>query len=1352
MNAQKNSQWLFRFFAAVAIFAMFFSQSVGVVNAQGANPPSKALGQDAQASLDEVLAFYQRDGKVQGIVGVVVELKDQPAVVVYANGKENLQATSLPQDQVDAQLAVMTQTQISMIQQKQADVMKALVKAGVKSTEIFRVQTAYNGIWLRVDSKDLKKIVSVAGVKAIHPIITKELDNTTSVPLIGAPAVWGGFGTIQGAGVKIGIVDTGVDYNHVNFGGSGSYAGQDFTILGEAANAFPNTKVVGGYDLVGDAYDANPNNITYNPIPTPDQDPMDCNGHGSHVAGTAAGYGVKADGSTYIESGLDTYSSLRTLTSNAYTTKFYIGPGVAPKADVYAFRVFGCVGSTDVVTAALDRALDPNQDGNLMDRMDVVNMSLGAPFGTPHDVDAVASDNVTLAGTIVVASAGNSNDVNYITGSPAAANNAISVASTVDAGAVLSAFEVSANAATTPLMPVGTYPASDSTTFGPQSYAVTADLAYFSAGDLGCTPYTAGTFAGKIALINRGTCAFTIKAKNAQDAGAVGVLLANNVNTFPAGMGGTDATITIPAMLTTMNIGTALRTDMATGTVSVLLTTAHRNSFVMTDATIVDTVSSFSSRGPARGGTTLKPDVSAPGDSIFSTASGSGTKGASFNGTSMAAPHIAGVMALLKQIHPTWTVAQLKALVMNTATNDLWNSAAHTANHTPTRVGAGRASVYNAGLSPVIAYSTENPAAVSLSFGEQAILGTQTFTKSITVKNTDVLDAQYLVSFDESYTANPGFTYTILDSSNVGLDHPITVPAGGSVEVKLQITANALLLEKSLDPTLATGARQRFGEGGGYVTFTSYFGGTNGAVGIHPNLRVPAHIAARPASDMSVAEAGINLPTAATGTFTLTPTGTAVDTADDTSLVSIVEWLGTSPNDPTITDEAGDIQYVGASSNYPTTTFATSSAFFGVSTFGEWDTPNAVEFDIYIDNNEDGTFDKVIFNYSLGALGGTYDDSIVVGYCNLPAWNACNATKYANGWSGGLNTNIFNSNVMLLPVSLSSIGLVDGVNTDFDFFVTSWTTDSGSLDETGVMHFDVANQSFSTVNTVDSFLLNSTQQWDAAVYSPTFDLGYNKANIALNHSKGLLLLHHHNASSNSAEVVPVLDRDTVGVFRPTNGNMYLKNTNTTGIADLAFNYGLSGDKPVSGDWNGDGIDTVGVYRNGVFYLGNNNANGSLDYIAFFGQAGDLPVVGDWDGNGTDTIGVYRNGTFYLRNSNDTGVVDITFALGLPGDVPISGDWDGDGTDTTGVFRPSNGKIFLKYLNTSGIADLALTYGLPGDKPVTGDWDSDGIDSIGVYRNGKFYLRNSNTNGFADYVFSLGTNGDLPIAGNWDGLP
>ena len=1331
MIKQQTSQRLFRILAAMIVFVMALSQVAGVANAQGATPPVREKAPISQVTLDEVQNFYGSLATRKGPVGIVVEMADTPAAVLFDKNQREAQATI---------------SQVNLIKEQQTSFMSALQKAGIQSTEMFRAQKAYNGIWMQVDTSVLKKLAAMPGVKAIHPIISKEVDHSTSVPLIGAPQVWGGSGTYQGDNITIGIIDTGVDYIHTNFGGSGIYTGQDFTTLGETGNLFPTAKVVGGWDFVGDNYNADPTSPTYDPIPVPDADPMDCNGHGSHVGGSAAGFGVNADGSTYVEAGPDTYAALKDLTSSNYKSINRFGPGVAPKADLYALRVFGCDGSTDVVVSAIEWAMDPNNDGDLSDHLDVINMSLGSSYGSVTDPDAVASDNAAKAGVIVVASAGNSGDVYYVTGSPAVAPYAISVASSVDSSAVLSAFEVTATTALTPQAPVDLYPASTAS-FGPQSFNQSGDLTYSTPTDLGCSAYAAGTFTGKIALINRGSCSFDVKVTNAQNAGAIGVLLANNNNGFPGGMGasGTVANPTIPVMMTTQAIGTALKADMLAGTVTVLLTTAYPNSVIMSDPTITDTVSSFSSRGPARGGTMLKPDISAPGDTIFSTATGTGNKGDNFSGTSMAAPHIAGVMALLREIHPDWTVAELKALAMNTATNDLFTGASLTGNKlTPTRVGAGRVNVPNAALSNVVAYYKNDPGQVNVSFGSVEVVNSltgvdKTIVKSITLSNMGGASESYNVTFDSRYlsAANPGLTFTLLSAGNVAISNPVTIPAYGTVEIKVQVSLDAALLTRARDATIVTG-RERFSEGGGYVVLTS--------TGSSPMVRVPVHIAARPASNMGVAETSITLPAPEIGTLSLTPSGIPVDTVDDGSLVYISELMGESPNEPssTFSNNAGDLKYIGATSDF-TSTVVGKAAFFSIATHGDWDTLSAVEFDIYIDTNEDGFDDYVLYNTN---TGGT--DTMVSVLCSIPSF-VCGIEDFINWFGGATNTNAFNNNAMTMNVYLESLGLAEGVNTDFDFYVVTFTREAvGVVDMSDIMHYDVANQSFST-----SGIFGSPAWDDNALYAPTLDISYNKTNIVVNHSKGLLLLHQHNAV-NTAEVLrfitPTVIKDTVGVFRPTNGLLYLKNDNTPGFADVAINYGLAGDVPVVGDWDGNGTSTIGVYRNGMFYLRNSNTVGFAEISFAFGLPGDQPVVGDWNNDGVDTIGVYRNGSFLLRNSNNAGIADVSFTFGNPGDVAVAGDWNGDGFDTAGVFRPSNGAIYLRNTNASGFADIAISYGLPGDQPIVGDWNNDGLDTIGIYRNGSFYLRNSNTLGFADVTFAFGLPGDVPIAGNWDGLP
>ncbi|MEY2433600.1 MAG: hypothetical protein QOC92_3325, partial [Acidimicrobiaceae bacterium] len=174
-----------------------------------------------------------------------------------------------------------------------------------------------------------------------------------------------------------------------------------------------------------------------------------------------------------------------------------------------------------------------------------------------------------------------------------------------------------------------------------------------------------------------------------------------------------------------------------------------------------------------------------------------------------------------------------------------------------------------------------------------------------------------------------------------------------------------------------------------------------------------------------------------------------------------------------------------------------------------------------------------------------------------------------------------------------------------------------------------------------------------------------------------------------------------------------RKTLTSGEADMGVTFGDVGDVPICGDWDGDGIDTPGVFRNGVFFVRNSLDSGPADIVIGYGDPGDTPVVGDWDGDGKDTIGIFRGGPFFLRNSLTTGVADVTFGYADPTDKPFVGDWDGDGKDTIGVFR--SGIWFLRNTNTTGMADQTFAYGLPDDVPVVGDWNGTGITTIGVFR-------------------------------------
>jgi uncharacterized repeat protein (TIGR01451 family) len=240
--------------------------------------------------------------------------------------------------------------------------------------------------------------------------------------------------------------------------------------------------------------------------------------------------------------------------------------------------------------------------------------------------------------------------------------------------------------------------------------------------------------------------------------------------------------------------------------------------------------------------------------------------------------------------------------------------------------------------------------------------------------------------------------------------------------------------------------------------------------------------------------------------------------------------------------------------------------------------------------------------------------------------------------------------------------------------------------------------------------------------------------------------------------------DTIGLYAPSTGAWFLRNSNSPGGADLVFTFGPSGGSfvPLTGDWDGDGDDTPGLYdpSTGFFFLRNSNTPGPADLVFGFGPvgAGIIPLVGDWDGDGDDTVGVYTEptGAFFLRNSNTAGGADIVFTFGPgTGVTPITGDWDGDGDDTIGIYAPSSGFFFLKNTNSGGAADLVFGFGpVSADvRPLTGDWDGDGDDTVGValFSTGSFFLKNTNSSGGADIVFIFGPGNMVPLSGDWNGL-
>lgn len=1097
--------WLNRLLGLLGIFTLVLTTLFATATAQAQSnitPPTPG-GSGGEIPLDEVSEFLKNPSEY---VYVVVELLDEPATQVYARERAL---------HSESEAISTTQQQIRRIKNAQDRFITTLISQGiVKSVQpragdnefvVYQTQRVYNGIALRVQARKIPQIARIGGVKAIHRLTLKELDNSYSVPLIGAPQVWNmGLGN-TGSQIKVGIIDTGIDYLHTNFGGPGDgYDANDTTVVGDVPN-YPGLKVIGGYDFVGDDYDASGESGTV--VPAPDPDPMDCNGHGSHVAGTVAGYGVLENGSTYT----GPYGPGSYMTQN-----FYIGPGVAPQAQLVALRVFGCEGSTAVTDMAIEWAVDPNGDGDFSDHLDIINMSLGSRYGSEYDTSAIASNNAALAGVIVVASAGNNYDTYYITGSPAVATRAISVASSIDAQDIMDAFQVTGVPAGYESL-IGWHGSYHSSYYkwSAMPAPVTGTLKLPPGNNLGgCSAFSPGYFTDTIALLDwtflpdgeTNQCGSATRVTNAYNAGAKGVILVYTKPYLDILIGGTE---NIPATITTQSVGNALKAALQAGEVTVSLSNEKMGSFVTQDPGLNDLISRFSSRGPRRGDSFLKPDITAPGQTIFSTAALTGHEGVSFNGTSMAAPHITGVMALLRQLRPNWSVEELKALVMNTANHDLYAMANQSGNtYGPGRVGAGRVDVEKAANSLVVLYNANDEGAVSVSFGTVEVVGTYTAEKLVKVVNKNPSQGFTFTIALVPQVNIPGVTFTLLNTDNTPLTN-LNIGPGQQKTFKVKLTADATQMTHTHDATVnetqAGFPRHWLSEAAALITLIPQGSTTQ------PTLRLPIHVVARPASAMLVASSQITLNKAnPSGILNVDLQGNGLENYP--SLVSAFELLGVDTDEtpvPTPLKHA-DLKYIGVMSDYPRVgNDALTSLYFAIATHTDWSTPNEVEFDIFIDVDQDGVADFAVYNTSL-AYNSNPSDVFVSRLLNLRT--GVGYLYFLNAIQANMaDTAPYNNNVVILPIAAYRLNDTDG---RFDFYIETYSRDQedeNPVDVSDVYTYDWRHPALLTINTVEG---DDYEGWPIFKDVPqTLTFSYDLTQADTTGLKGILFLHHHNATS-----------------------------------------------------------------------------------------------------------------------------------------------------------------------------------------------------------------------------------------------
>ncbi len=230
---------------------------------------------------------------------------------------------------------------------------------------------------------------------------------------------------------------------------------------------------------------------------------------------------------------------------------------------------------------------------------------------------------------------------------------------------------------------------------------------------------------------------------------------------------------------------------------------------------------------------------------------------------------------------------------------------------------------------------------------------------------------------------------------------------------------------------------------------------------------------------------------------------------------------------------------------------------------------------------------------------------------------------------------------------------------------------------------------------------------------------------------------------------------TVALVDPAQGLWHLFDADGNQVD--SFFFGNPGDVPIYGDWDCDGVETPGMYRqsDGYVYLRNSNSQGVADIRFFFGDPGDIPLAGDFDGDGCDTVSIFRpsEGRVFIinelgKNDGGLGAAEFDYYFGNPGDKPFVGDFDGDGKETVGLHRESTGLVYFRNSHTQGVADAQFIYGDPGDRIVAGDWNGDGRFSPALFRpsDTTMYFRFTNSQGVADDQWTAGESTWLPVSG------
>ena len=673
---------------------------------------------------------------------------DQAAALVVLNGEPLVSAEKTkPANGKKVDLTSSTvKSYRAQLSQLRNDFKQWLRQSGSPARVTSEFDVALNAVGVELNGASIDSLRSAPQVASVEPqyLYRPLADNDPDLSLIDAWEAWQtapAGAERAGEGVKIAIIDTGIDVRHPCFNDAGYPEGN---APDNVVNGGTNDKVI-----YAEAF--------YNKLRKSGFGTADINGHGTHVAGTAA---CKAHTPAWIDD----------LSDGSPVDIPYDPSGVAPGAMLGNFNVFpGTLedARSEDILNALQRAYELG--------FDVVNMSLGGGSNGVRDLLSQAVDKYDRAGMISAIAAGNSGPGDQTVESPGYAERGIGVgASTVGHfvgspvttadggryGAAAGDFKTVTSNLTRPL---------DVVTEGATNAATGLSTA--------CTGLPAGSLTGEIALISRGVCTFSVKIRNAQDAGAAAVLVVNNVAGDPTAMAsdGTPNQPTVPAYMVGLEDGLALK---AKGDGMMTTIQAGLEYFRTANDNIM---AGFSSMGPTDVQFRVKPDVVAPGVNVLSSQPAwacvqtTPSCWAFFQGTSMATPHVAGSAAVVIDQHPDWTSADVRSAIVNTAVRGVLKDSAtgKTIVDNPNVVGAGLENLHNA----VRAKVSLDP--VSIAFGGVPSGSGQNRSGEIVVKNLTGATATFTFSIEDPFAG--GATYTVSPAS-------VTLAPGATATIRVAVS------------------------------------------------------------------------------------------------------------------------------------------------------------------------------------------------------------------------------------------------------------------------------------------------------------------------------------------------------------------------------------------------------------------------------------------------------------------------------------------------------------------------------------------------------------------------------------